>query len=180
MARNPDPNVFPQYEAVATRYDALAHRVTHWLLTNPGKPLTHLAREIGVSPNYIYVFVSTDAFKNKYRELVDAEFKDVMVNDLAAKIRGAANLAIDRVTEQLALSQSSEYVLDASEMLINAAVKMDAPKNAGPQVQINNFPAIPADVLARTQQGLLSGNAVSPLPGGSVTVQHVKELPANG
>ena len=170
MAAVPQENGRAMYDAgqdkstVAMRYDALARRVTHWMLANPGKPLTHCAREFKVTPQYLYYFVSSDTFKAKYSELAGGDFQEAFMTTLAEKLRGAGAFAVDKLVEQMELSPSAEFVMDASEILINAALKMDGPRPAsGPSVNIN-FPAIPADVLASVQNQMLTGAVVDATP----------------
>lgn len=153
--------------ATMVKYDALAQRITHWMLSNPGKPLVRCARELNVSANYIYYFVSTDTFQAKYNELCGKDFKEAFVTTLAERLRTGASVAVDKVIEQMELSPSAEYILDAGELLINAAVRMDGPRpGAQAAVQINNYPQIPQDVLATVQQQMLSGVSTRVLPAG--------------
>lgn len=167
-------------DTVALRYDVLAQRVAHWMFTNPGQPLTKCARALNVTPQYLYYFVASDTFKAKYAELSQGEFKEAMVGTLAERLRGAAFQAIDQLTEQMQLNPGNEMLLDASELLINAAVKMDAPAAKGTSVQINNFPAIPADVVHATRESMLRGATVNPatVEGSSVQVSEDAGLPA--
>ena len=174
--RTPVADPTPMLEgATMIKYDALAQRITHWMLTNPGKPLTHCARELKVSANYLYHFVSTDSFQAKYHELCGQNFKEAFVTTLAERLRSGASYAVDKIIEQVELSPSAEYILDASELLINAAVRMDGPRpGAQAAVQINNFPQIPQDVLVGVQQRMLEGSGparslASPLPAGELS-----------
>jgi hypothetical protein len=162
MAAVPQENGRAMYDGqdkstVAMRYDALARRVTHWMLANPGKPLTHCAREFKVTPQYLYYFVSSDTFKAKYAELAGGDFQEAFMTTLSEKLRGGAMMAVDRLVEQVELSPSAEFVLDASEVLINAALKMDGPRPINQTNIQNNFPVIPADVLASVQHQMLTG-----------------------
>lgn len=151
--------------ATMLKYDAFAQRITHWMLSNPGKPLSHCARELHVSPQYVYFLVSTDTFQTKYKELCGRDFKEAFVTTLADKLRSSASLVVDKIVEQVELNPGSEYLLDAGELLINAAVRMDSPRpQSGAAVQINNFPQIPQDVLANVQQQMLAGPARSGIP----------------
>ena len=163
-------------DAVALRYETLALRISHWIFANPGKPLTICARELGLSAQYLYYFTASDTFKAKHEELINGEggFKSTIMGNLSERLRGAAFQALDQLTGKMALDPSNDFILDASEVLIKAAVSMERPTGGGVAVQVNNnYPVIPQDVLERTQQQMfLSAPPAPAVTDGSVTVEH--------
>lgn len=167
-------------EIIALRYEVLAKRVAHWMFTNPGKPLTRCARDLGLQVNYLYMFVSSDTFKAKYAELTEGEdgFAGAMMGDFQSRLKAAATVALDAMAERISFEPGSEASIDAAEILINAAVKSERPAGGGMQVNFN-LPVIPADVLADTRQAMLRGKQPpATIEGSSVQVQNGSGLPA--
>lgn len=173
-------------DVLKMRYEVLAQRVVHWMMTHPGKPLTQCARELGMNVTYLYTFVSSDTFKAKYAELSkgDDGFEGAIIGDFKERLRAGASIAIDALTEKLTLNPHSEDSVDAAEILINAAAKLEAPRPIAGQMNFN-MPSIPPEVLAATQQAMFNRNSPATVdaelvPEGSVKDDNVSGLQTTG
>lgn len=146
-------------DVLKMRYEVLANRVIHWMMTHPGQPLTKCARELGLNVTYLYTFTSSDTFKARYAELSkgDDGFEGALLGDFKERLRAGAAIAIDALTEKLTLNPHAEDSVDAAEILIYGAAKLEAPRPIAGQVNFN-MPSIPPEVLAQTQQAMFKRN----------------------
>lgn len=146
-------------DVLKMRYEVLANRIIHWMMTHPGRPLTQCARELGLNVTYLYTFTSSDTFKARYAELSkgDDGFEGALLGDFKERLRAGAAIAIDALTEKLTINPHAEDAVDAAEILIYGAAKLEAPRPIAGQVNFN-MPSIPPEVLATTQQAMFKRN----------------------
>lgn len=103
----------------------LNHRheqMLNWMLCNPDRPLSELARDFGYSPSWVNIVVNSDAFQAKYQEMC-AELQLECVHTLKAKLTGATVQVIDKITERLegkGGQPSEKFLIDSSRTLLTA------------------------------------------------------------
>lgn len=147
--------------------------VMNWLLQNPEKSNRECADFFNYTEAWLSSLIHSDAFQAKFRELKDEVFIAVL-QDVPTKLSAAADLAIDKITEDLSKSTDKEYNLDAFDKIMHRAgyAPMSKAQTVNP-VQ-NNFFAVSPGVLAQVREGM------NPKPIEVEAVPVLLESPVNG
>lgn len=134
------------------------HReLARWIMENPGPRLvTRAAEYFGYSVPWMSTIMNSDAFKAQLGDM--NQHADVaVVNDIPAKLRGVAALALDGIAEQLANAVADGTLLQRSFLQETADMALHRLGYA-PQKQVaagssnitqnNTFVAVSQDALA--------------------------------
>lgn len=144
MAANPDeskarPLGFVQagevdMNAVQAKQMVLIDQMIAYQLANPGKPWTACAAALGVSTLWCRMMASSDAYKARYAQVSDKVITDVGLFGLKEKIAAAAELAVERMAEKIAVSESLGDLRDATELLLEHQFGGKGPGTPAPAV----------------------------------------------
>lgn len=137
------------------RYEKLSHRhvaILDFMMANPNLKKEVVARHFSMSPSALSMLVNSDAFQEMLQDRQDVMFTEAVV-PLRAKMVAAADMAMDRVMEKIAVMDSRESLATADTLLhrLGYAPKTNMPAagHSAP-VQNNNF-YIGSDVLAEAR-----------------------------
>jgi hypothetical protein len=136
----------------------LSHRheqIINWLLENPHKQLRDCAEHFGYSQGWLSQLIHSDIFQAQLRERQDGVFVAV-ANDIPAKLRGLADLAIEKVSRMVEESEDPSLAVDVFDKALHrlgyAPQKQAGP--AQPAAQVNVFQVSSAD-LAMARQSIV-------------------------
>ncbi len=128
----------------------LSHRhdqIINWLLLNPHRPLRDCAAHFNYTQAWLSSLIHSDIFQAKLKERQGEVFVAV-ANDIPAKLRGLADIAIEKVTRMVEESEDPDLALDVFDKTLHrlgyAPQKAAAP--AGPAPQVNVFAVSSADL----------------------------------
>ena len=134
------------------------HReLARWVMENPGPRLvTRCAEYFGYTVPWVSTIMNSDAFKAQLGDMSD--HADVaVVNDIPAKLRGVACMALDGLAEQLANSMADgslmqrPFLQETADMALHRlgyAPQKQVAVGVGPITQNNTFVAVSQDALA--------------------------------
>lgn len=134
------------------------HReIARWVMENPGPRLvTRCAEYFGYTVPWVSTIMNSDAFKAQLGDM--NQHADVaVVNDIPAKLRGVACMALDGLTEQIANAVADGTLLQRPFLQETADMALHrlgyAPQKqvaaSGTNITQNNtFVAVSADALA--------------------------------
>ena len=143
--------------------------IIRWMLANPGGKLKDCAEHFGYRQAWLSVIVHSDVFQARYCELSE-NADSLVINDIPAKMRGAASLALDGLAAQveLAVNDGSAghrgFLKESADMLLTrlgygqkggAAVSVNVPPGAEVGVTVS------APSLQRARERLLQSRADS-------------------
>lgn len=129
------------------------------MVANPGISNGELARRYGRSEVWISIVRNSDCFRLRINELFEAA-EDEVIADIPTKLRVVADMALDRVTENLVSERASpSYALGALKEALNALgynqrVPQGAVPLAGTVAQQNNFFVASKEQLAAARERL--------------------------
>jgi hypothetical protein len=138
--------------------------IIRWLLANPekvaGGRLKACADAFGYTPGWLSIIIHSDAFQAKFRELSE-EADSLVLNDIPAKMRGTASLALDGLAAQVETAVADQtvaprdFLLKSSEMLLKSlgygqGNKLTINQGPGSTAQV----AVGSDDLARARARL--------------------------
>lgn len=103
-----------ELQKLSHRHDA----IVEWLVANGDKGLGDCARFFNYSLPWLSRIVGSDMFQAKYQELC-RERQVESVHALGTKIAAAAHLALDRLTEHLAIAPSEKLLMAATDTLLD-------------------------------------------------------------
>jgi hypothetical protein len=90
----------------------------NWILENPGGTLRQMGAFFGYSPSWLSTMMHSDAFK----AYAAGRLKDVnayVTQDIPARMRGLAELAIDRMQDVLMNSEDADVLKDSFDKVMN-------------------------------------------------------------
>lgn len=114
-----------------------------WLLANPEKDLRDCALYFGYSQAWISCIVHSDAFRERYKEQQDKLASQLGV-DILGRLQSAADIALAGLTRKLEEAENPEFLLDATDKLLNRLGY--APKAQPLGVVVNNTNAVNVNV----------------------------------
>lgn len=101
------PNLPPAVAKLSHGHDA----ILNWLLLNPTATLRECGDQLGYSVPWLSRLIHTDIFQAELCARQGEVFVSV-AGSIPQKLAGLADLAIEKVTEQLLASESPQYTLD--------------------------------------------------------------------
>jgi hypothetical protein len=150
-----------QTDSSQSRHLILIDQMIAWQIANPGKPWTECSRALGLTATWCRMVASTDAFRARYAEVRDDVIKEIGLLGLKEKIAAAADIALDRLAEKLAVAESTGDLTDAAEMLLKAHYGDGGSRSQSSPVtvQVNT-------TILEARERIMSGHVVSlsPLP----------------
>jgi len=90
--------------------------IIRWMLENPNATQNECAAHFGYSASWLSIIVHSDAFQAKWREL-SGKADALVLNDIPAKMRGVASLAIEALGDQVEIAMENPNVLNRSFLL---------------------------------------------------------------
>jgi hypothetical protein len=140
----------------------LSHRheqIINWLLENPHKQLRECADHFGYSQSWLSQLIHSDIFQAQLKERQEGVFVAV-ANDIPAKLRGLADLAIEKVSRMVEESEDPSLAVDVFDKALHRLgyAPQKAAQATAPVAQVNVFQVSPAE-LALARQSI-----VTPLP----------------
>jgi len=129
------------------------------IINNPGITSGELARRFGRSETWISIVRNSDCFRLRMAELLDAA-EDTVIADIPTKLRVVADMALDRVAENLVQEKASpSFALNSLREALDAlGYKQRTPAGAIPAVgtiaQQNNFFVASREQLETARQRL--------------------------
>ena len=138
---------------------SIAHdSMMDYILENPGCTLREIAAYLGYTVPWVCRVLNSDIFQAR----LAARRQDVeglIAEDIPAKLKATAGLAIERIQEKIAVSEDPDYLLDAFDKVMHRAgyapKATPTPMGAGPvQNQQNNFFLLSKEDLANMRQGV--------------------------
>jgi hypothetical protein len=105
-------------QAVQAKQMALIDQMILWQMANPGKPWTDCARVMEVSANWCRLVASSDAYKARYAAASDTAFREIGMFGISERLKVATEVALDRLADKLAVSESLGDITDATEVLL--------------------------------------------------------------
>lgn len=159
---SPPPAPKPTIKRLNFSHEAIAR----WLLENPDASLGKCAEEFGYTQGWLSIIIHSDAFRAKY-ESMQTEADRLVLNDIPAKMRGAASLALEGLADQVekAVADGSVahrgFLLDTSEKLL---AKLGYGNKGGVTINAPNAQNVQANVvdnvaLERARAKLLESRA---------------------
>jgi hypothetical protein len=137
------------------------------IMQSPGVQNADLARRFGRSEVWISIVRNSDCFRARMRELIESA-EDVVIADMPTKLRVVADMALDRVAENLVAERATpSYALGALREALDAlGYKQRTPAGAVPLtgmvMQQNNIFVASKDQLATARARLQSAHEGEP------------------
>lgn len=162
------------------KYDA----VVDWLVLNPEKSIRECADHFGMTPNWVSNLIRSDMFQAKLtarREQITSR----VTAAIPEKLRTVADLALDKLADQISKSEDPEFILSAADKALHrmgfAPASARSPNAAVPPggMQQNNYFVVGTEdlAMARARMKLVGESGVEvPAP----TAPEVEVLPAEG
>lgn len=97
--------------------------IIRWMLENPEKTQHDCAVHFGYSDAWLSIIKHSDAFRARWKELSD-QADELVVNDIPAKMRGIASLALEGLADQVQAAVDNPtplqrgFLLETSEKLL--------------------------------------------------------------
>lgn len=104
--------------ALQAKQMALIDQMILWQMANPGKPWTQCAQIMDVSANWCRLVASSDAYKARYAQASDKALKEIGMFGISERLKVATEVALDRLADKLAVSESIGDITDATEVLL--------------------------------------------------------------
>ncbi|MBM3272848.1 hypothetical protein FJY94_06325 [Candidatus Kaiserbacteria bacterium] len=165
-------------------------QIALWLVENPGpRQTSRCAEYFGYTVAWMSTIINSDAFRARLAQ-VQEHCDAAVANDIPAKLRGVASLALDGLAEQLADAAQApsivhrEFMRETADMALHRLGFAPAKGPSGPthigqlNVQNNLLPVDP-EALARARERLSApGAQFSSLTAASASgVDHPRSLP---
>jgi hypothetical protein len=117
----------------------------NWLVLNPDRSLRECADHFGVSQSWLSSIIHSDIFQHALKEKQLAISLRV-ADSIPAKLRRAADIAVEKLTQKLEDTEDPEFILDATDKILHrmgfapqsSRNPLGPPTGSGP-VQQNNF-----------------------------------------
>lgn len=135
--------------------------IMNWLVMNPHKKLRDCAEELNYSQTWLSQLIHSDIFQAKLQEKHADVFTEIAQN-IPVKMRGLADLAIEKVTEVLERSEEPALIVDIFDKTLSRLGygPGKSGQNMAPSAQVNVF-TISKDDLAQAR-----GAISTPRPAG--------------
>ena len=140
----------------------------NWLVLNPDRSLRECADHFQVSQSWLSQVIHSDIFQHALKEKQEAIALRV-ADSIPAKLRRAADIAVEKLTEKLEETEDPDFILDATDKILHrmgfapqsSRNPLGPPTGAGP-VQQNNFFISAGDL--EEARALIRQVPVEPLP----------------
>ena len=158
---------------------ALSHRhemLLNWLVVNTDKSLRECADHFGWTQSWLSSIIHSDLFQASLKER-QLDIAARVAGSIPEKLRRAADIGVEKLTEQLEKSEDPEFILDATDKILHRMgyAPQSARNPAGSPVnQQNNF-FIGADDLRAAQAIMARGSSQAPLEGTAVHLPSEEE-----
>lgn len=146
----------------------------NWLIENPEKSLRMCADHFGYTQAWVSQIIHSDVFQAQLK-LRQGEVFSRVAADIPEKLRGLADVAIEKVGEALEKSEDGEFALDVFDKTMHRlGYAPSTARNPGlPQVvQQNNF------FIGKEDLAAMRGKMIPAAPLQELTVEQVNDLPA--
>lgn len=139
-------------QRVAYTHEALIN----WMVENPERPLGDAAAYFGYTQGWLSCIIHSDVFQAKLARRQEAVFAQI-AQDIPSRLRGAADLALNGLTEKLeGGGQDAKFLLDATDKLLHrmgyapasARNPLGTPQVVQNNTQINNYTVNSTDLAA--------------------------------
>lgn len=135
------------------RISAKHDMIMNWLLENPHRLLRDCAREFNISQTWLSQLIHSDIFQAELKRRQGEVFLAI-ANDIPAKLKGLADVAIEKVTRMVEESEDPDLVMDAFDKTLHRlgyAPQRAASAAPAAPVQVNTFVVSQADLAAARQ-----------------------------
>lgn len=155
-------------EACASKHLVVIDALINWMILNPGVSVAKASHTNGGPIQYSTVWLkqvaSADAFRARLAEKQKELDVLLLVPTLKEKLAATCELAVERVADMLPVSSDTEFILDATEMLLKAQYASYGQGQSRPaQGDVPQFQIDRATfVLAEERKNILSGTHVKP------------------
>lgn len=128
----------------------------NWMVENPDRPLRDAAAYFGYSQGWLSCIIHSDVFQAKLARRQEEVFAQI-AQDIPSRLRGAADLALNGLTEKLENGNpDAKFLLDATDKLLHrmgyAPASARNPLGTAQVVQnntqINNYTVNASDLAA--------------------------------
>lgn len=118
----------------------------NWVLQNPEKGLKEMSAYFGYTMPWLSRVINSDIFQHALRQRQEAIFTRI-ADDIPTKLRGLADVAIERMGEKLSASEDPRFIRESFDSVMeHLGIK---PHSVGAINQQNNVFVLPAADLQR-------------------------------
>lgn len=155
--------------AAIARLSTTHEMLMNWLVLNPEKSLRECSDHFGYSQSWLSQIIHSDIFQHALKEKQLAIGLRV-ADSIPARLRKAADIALDKLTDHLEKNEDPEFLLDATDKILHrmgyapASARNPAGPPSGNHIQQNVFISA-GDLSAARELMQLSAESVMPLPG---------------
>jgi hypothetical protein len=158
-----------------------------WILENPGGTLREMGAYFGYSVSWLSTMMNSDAFKAYAGE----RLKDVhahVTQDVPAKMRALAEVAIERMEEMLVKTEDPDIIKDSFDKVMNRYGYAPGSQRQGPLApggfQQNNLFFLSPEQFLKAQQTLINAHMPKELPQSALpqtvaSARDAEEIPAS-
>jgi hypothetical protein len=139
-------------------------QMLNWVLENPEKGLREMAAHFGYSMSWLSRVMNSDLFRAKLAERQEVLFARI-ADDIPAKLRGLANVAIERLGEKLEGSEDPRFIRESFDSVMEY-MGYGQPRGNGAgagginPMQQNNFFVVQKEDLSRLRGSMLEAPRV--------------------
>ena len=145
----------PQIDKISYTHEAFAN----WLIENPHRQLRDAAEYFGYTQSWLSTILHSDAFQEilKKKQALATAF---IIGDLHGKLRGVADVALEKLSEKIEKSQDPDFLLDATDKLLHRmGYAPSSARNPGAisvqNTTVNNTISVSSTDLAAARAALL-------------------------
>lgn len=135
-----------------------------WILQNPGGTLREMGAYFDYSPSWLSTIMHSDAFKAYAAERLK-DVHAVVTQDVPAKMRALAEVAIERMHEVLQKTEDPKMIKESFDSVLNRygyAPGSQKPAMQGGFQQTNNLFFLNQNEFAKVQGRLIEAHANTP------------------
>lgn len=104
--------------AALARLSTTHEMLMNWLVLNPEKSLRECADHFGYSQSWLSQIIHSDIFQHALKEKQLAIGLRV-ADSIPARLRKAADIALDKLTDHLEKNEDPEFLLDATDKILH-------------------------------------------------------------
>lgn len=179
------PVIIPRMEpapqnSLISRLSHTHEQVLNWLVANPERSQRECADHFGYTQAWLSRLIHSDLFQARLKERQETVFLHV-AQDIPAKLRGLADIAIERVAELVGETENPDILVDVFDKTLHrlgyapASARNPAPAN---MIQ-NNVILVSQEDLAIARDVVISG-ATLENPSPQLTLGEVQSIPSPG
>lgn len=151
----------PAPEPAIDRMRPVHEQMLNWVLENPEKGLREMSAAFGYSMSWLSRVMNSDLFRAKLAERQEVLFIRI-ADDIPVKLRGLANVAIERLGEKLEGSEDPRFIRESFDSVMEY-MGYSPPRNGGGgshMQQQNNFFVVQKEDLSRLRGSMLEAPRV--------------------